>query len=357
MSDYLLQNILAQPEALRAVAKHQFGPGRHVLTASAQRLRGAKHVVLSGMGASLFACIPLSYLLGEHGVFASVIESSELLHFLSPTLTSDTVIVLVSRSGESVEITKLLPIVQQRGCSVVGVVNVPGSTLALQGSEAILVNSPSDHLVAVQTYSGTVATLALLAAACNDELATAEAELRRTADAMEHTLVECQRADWRDFAEMASPLYLLGRGAALASAQAGALLMHEVSKMPAVAMSSAQFRHGPVETVDREFRAIVFGSQQATAELDLALAADLTRIGGAIRWIGPARSGSNVASFAPWPADVPSRFASLLEIVPLQFLAHRTAQLRGIATDRFRFAPTVTLAETGFLDSSGPSGA
>ena len=72
---------------------------------------------------------------------------------------------------------------------------------------------------------------------------------------------------WRPFLESEAPLYLLGRGASLGAVSEGVLLMHETAKASAVGMQAGQFRHGPVEVVDSHFRAIIFGTQTATAEL------------------------------------------------------------------------------------------
>jgi glutamine---fructose-6-phosphate transaminase (isomerizing) len=346
----LLENIFAQPDAIRRVGEHQFGQGRTALTRCAEMLRGNKRIVLSGMGASLFASIPLSYMLGERGIPVAVIETSELLYFLSSTLDADTTVVLVSRSGESVEITKLLPVLKARGCRVVGVVNVPESTLALRADEAIIVNSSPDQLVAIQTYTGTLATLALLGAAYLNELDSAKTELDKTVAILASMFTDCLESTghWHVVLDSGARLYLLGRGAALASVSAGMLLMHEVAKMPVVGMSSAQFRHGPVEVVNDDFRAIVFTSQKTTAELDAALAEDLLRIGADLRCIGSFGSKSRIARLCAWPDDVPSRFASILEIVPLQLLAYQVAVTRGVPTGQFRFAPAVTRSETGF---------
>ena len=66
-------------------------------------LRSSRHIILSGMGASLHACLPLQTYLATKGVSCSVVETSELLHFQSNVLTADTALVLVSRSGESIE--------------------------------------------------------------------------------------------------------------------------------------------------------------------------------------------------------------------------------------------------------------
>lgn len=346
----LLENILAQADAIRAVGNYQFGPGLTALIRCAEMLRSSKRIVLTGMGASLFSAIPLSYLLGERGVAAPAMESSELLHFLSPMLDSDTAVVLISRSGESVEITKLLPVLKSRGCRVLGVVNVRESKLAREAGQALLVNSPADELVAIQTYSGTLASLALLGAAYFDELEQAKEELEQTVEAIASLLSGCAASGdiWPDVPECGAPLYLLGRGTALASVRAGELLMHEVAKMPAVGMSSAQFRHGPVEVVSDRFRAIVFTCERRTAKLDVALAEDLIRIGGDVRRVGPFGGESKVKPLCAWPEDVPSRFASILEIVPVQLLAYQMARSRGVPSGRFRFAPAVTMSETGF---------
>ncbi|MGA8027681.1 MAG: SIS domain-containing protein [Bryobacteraceae bacterium] len=332
MSVPLLDNILAQPQALQAVASRQFTEGRPALIASAALLRSAKRIVLTGMGGSFAACIPLSYFFAARGVQAQVIETSELLHFQTPALDAQTAVILVSRSGESVEAVKLLSLLKQRGCPVVGVVNVPESTIASHATETIVLGSPPDELVAIQTYTATVATLLLLGAEYFNELDRATSDLNTTIDGLSRGLPHLNQ-DWTDFLAHASCLYLLGRGPSLASVNAGALLFHEVAKLPAIGMSSAQFRHGPVEVVSEQFRAIVFGSE----ELDAALERDLIAIHGSVRRIGP-----------PWPADVPRQFAPIFEIVPLQFAAYRLAQSRSIPLGRFRFAPAITLSEQGF---------
>jgi glucosamine--fructose-6-phosphate aminotransferase (isomerizing) len=139
---------------------------------------------------------------------------------------------------------------------------------------------------------------------------------------------------------------LLGRGAALASVYEGALLLHETAKAAAVSMSCGQFRHGPVEAVSGDFRAVVFGTPAKTRGLDRSLADDLVRMGGQVRWIGPDGDGL-AASLVRWPAASPS-LAAIFEIVSLQFAAYRLALRRAIVPGDFRFASEVTAAESGF---------
>lgn len=346
----LLENILNQPAALRAVRAHHLGPGRDALERSAALLASSKYVVLSGMGASFFASIPFSYRLASSGRRVLALESSELLYFLDSQVDSTTAVVLVSRSGESVEVTKLLQRFRQRAAAVIGVHNVPESTLAREPDQAILIGSPPDELVAIQTYTATLATFALLDAAMSGELEIAGAELEATADVLSRWIEDCAatRGTWNDFLETSAPLYLLGRGPSFGSASEGSLLMHETAKSPALAMTVAQFRHGPVEVVDQNFRAMIFGTQPVTAALDAALANDLTGMGGHVRWIGSTVPGNSTASLCPWPAGLPERFTSIAEIIPLQLAAYRKAELIGIRPGDFRWAPAITTTEAGF---------
>ena len=349
MSTALLENIQNQPEALAGVVRHFRGAGGESLLRAARILEGKQRIVLSGMGASLFACLAFPYLSSLRQKQISVIESGELLYFLSGQVDSQTAVVLVSRSGASIEVLKLIPKLRERGAAVIGIVNVEASPLQEAADAAIMLGCPNDQMVAVQTYSATVVALTLLAAACAGELNAALDDLEESAGVLARFVPHCLKASetWTAFLRESNPIYLLGRGPTLASVQEGVLLMHETAKAPAIGMSAAQFRHGPVEVVDAQFRAVVIGTQQATLELDAALANDLKSMGGQVRWIGPA-TNATVESLCEWPKDLPERFAFLGEIVPLQLAAYRKAELNGVRPGDFRWAPLVTTSETGF---------
>ncbi|MBV9763138.1 MAG: SIS domain-containing protein [Acidobacteriaceae bacterium] len=350
MNPALAENILSQADALRAVRAHHFSGGREALVRAAEVLRSSKRIIISGMGGSLFAAIPLSYFFAARGVEAPVVESSELLYYHTETFNADTAVILVSRSGESVEATKLLTVLQQARAKVVGVVNVPGSTLARNAASTVTMGSPADELVAIQTYTATIVTLLLLGSAYFLDLyGGMKAELDATIEALAGWIPECFHwsGGWPSFFASTTPLYVLGRGASLASVGAGTLLFHEVAKMPAVGMSGAQFRHGPVEVVDEQFRAVVFGSQGVSRDIDHALAEDLLEAGANVRWVGPAVSNSRATQLCAWPEGMPERFAPVAEIIPMQIAAYRTAQWRGVPLGRFRLAPMITVSETG----------
>lgn len=347
----MLDNISAQPDSHRGLLARHAADRHATLQACADLIRKAQgRVIFTGMGGSLFASLAAVCRLGQQGYAVQAVESAELLHFGSASLRAADVGVVISRSGGSIEPVLLANRMRQAGMIVVGVTNVPGSKLEEVANITLAIGSLADKLIAVQTYTGTVLTLLLLAA---EVLA---GESKKLADlcsaslpALSSYIDECVRASdgWHDWL-VGAPLYLLGRGPALGSVHEGALLLHETAKSAAVAMSSGQFRHGPAEILSGDFRAVVFGSPSETRALDRSLAGDLFSAGAKVRWIGPGEGHAPL--LVPWP-EVPLLLAPLFEIVPLQVAAYRLALWRGITPGDFRFVSEVTASESGFLSS------
>ncbi|MGH9645617.1 MAG: SIS domain-containing protein, partial [Bryobacteraceae bacterium] len=224
------------------------------------------------------------------------------------------------------------------------------STLARNADYPILIHSFADQLVAVQTYVGTVVTLLLLGATiAGDSESRWEEDIAALTRALSSFIPDCveRSTGWREFLNGAGAIYLLGRGPSLGSVCEGTLLFHEAAKAPASAMSAAHFRHGPVEVVSGAFRAIVFATQGATRDLDVALASDIVGMGGHVRVIGAGEIEAKLR-FCQWPDGIPEALTPVVEIIPVQVAALCLAQWRGITPGDFRFAPEVTLTESGF---------
>lgn len=344
----LARNILSQPQSLRCVLQHQCGDGAGALEQAAALLGSGRRILITGMGASLIASIPFEYFLSSLGIDAVAVEAGELLHYRGAGLR-DAVVVVVSRSGESIEVAKLLEVLKGSN-SIIGVSNEPHSLLARNADAAIHINSLADEYVAVQTYTGTLLTLQLLASAVN-QTRQETAEAISTLLPVFSQLVETSMdgiGKWDDFLATDFAFYLLARGPSCASAYEGALLFNEVAKCTAVGMAIASFRHGPVEVVDRHFRGFVFAPEGKTRALNLALARDLARFGAHLRVLGPSFEGTSHGVQTCELPTVPELLAPMFEIVPVQVAALRIAELRGIPPGSFRYAPQVAVDEATF---------
>jgi glutamine---fructose-6-phosphate transaminase (isomerizing) len=275
------------------------------------------------------------------------VEAGELLHFRHSAFR-ESIVVIVSRSGESVEITKLLAVLKGRQI-VVGVTNEPDSLLARSADCSLLIGSFPDEMVAVQTYTGTLLVLHLLGAAVTQQFHIARDAVQALQSAFARAVTENMAAieEWDSFLHPMHPVYLLARGPSCASALEGALLFNEIAKVPAIGMPVASFRHGPAEVVDEAFRGILVAPQGPTQQMTFSLGRDLIRFGGRVSVIGSERelAGAHPAREVP---VVPYGLAPLFEIVPIQAAAFRMAQLRGIVPGSFRYTPQVARDEASF---------
>jgi glutamine---fructose-6-phosphate transaminase (isomerizing) len=343
----LARDIENQAASLQRALTYHAAAGHDSLVKAGRLLGAVRRCMIIGIGASLNASIPLEMLLCRHGFDATAVEAGEWLHF-RPGPFRNTAFVLISRSGESIEIVKAIEAIGGRA-PLIGVTNVPASRLGRTADVVLDLHSLLDEMVAVQTYSATLATLHLLGMAALDRLDAGHRELEplvpALADLIGRQLAEL--AAWDAFLQPNSTVYALGRGYGSGSATQASLLFHEVAKAYAVSMPVASFRHGPIEGVDTRFRALVLAPQGPTQALNVALAADIQRFGGQVRVIGPRLPEATIVPWIETP-ELDAPLAPLFDVVPLQCAALRLAQLRGIRIGSFRFTPPVALDEAAF---------
>jgi glutamine---fructose-6-phosphate transaminase (isomerizing) len=253
-------------------------------------------IVLTGMGGSYSALWPLWYELTQQGHVVQLLEPSEILHYCPTLLERSRLWIIVSQSGESVEIQRLVERIQDRRdrhqpCPmVISVSTSPGNTLA-QGSDlALFTNAGTEVGVATKTFTGTMALLFLVGHCLLGTLtADCYGVLGAIADYQQGLLEECDRWLPSAVAQLrgARSYALIGRGPSLATVQDGALVFKEVLRQPAEGFSGGQFRHGPMELVNSGLGAIVVRGVGTSQDLSLKLERDLVERGARVVAIGP----------------------------------------------------------------------
>ncbi len=352
MSDPMLTDILAQPQLLAEALQRHLTPD----SAIDQTVHGIlemrpRRMILTGMGSSLFAAYPAYLQLINHGVAAIWVELSELLHYANSHIGSDTLLVVVSQSGETVEAVRLIQ--EHQPAALLTITNTPGSSLAHAARWVIDTGAGSEGSVATKTYATALLALTILGARLTG---TSPRELANALDpaiaaAAEVALTaEAQIAALPDIWLKPGPLTLMGRGPALATALSGGLLLKETAKVPAEAMSSAQFRHGPIEMSGPGHRAIICGAGQ-TIGFDRKLAAELVTNQSRVLWLGSEdkdavemqpKTGLHAIDTILLPETA---YPGLYNYIPLQILARAQALAQGITPGAFRFIGKVTVEE------------
>lgn len=341
-----LKNVQGEPAELAKSLAYTLGPGRDALDRAARRVREARNVVLAGIGASWHAAMgPLS-LFDRAGRPAQLFDASEILHFAA--IPPETALVLLSRSGKSIEVVDLLDRARAARAKVIGVTNTPDSPLAKRSDVALLLEAAFDHAVSITMYSAPALVAGLLAEA---SLGTLDAAL---ADALKRGLEEAGRAipRWRGqlegngwFAKEATT-YFLARSGSLASAHEARLLWEEGAKAPATAMATGGFRHGPWEILKPGVRVGIWLDAERRREQDLALARDLRGRGAKVMVVGQSlpKDAGDLAFEVP---ALPARWQFLADVIPAQLAAEHLAGLRGADCDKFLVSSYIVQAEGG----------
>jgi glutamine---fructose-6-phosphate transaminase (isomerizing) len=336
------KDILDQPRALRETWKGL--KTQPVLEDLASRLRhdNFSRILLTGMGSSYYALHPLNLQLLEQGLNPILMETSELIHYGQRLLDPSTLVVAVSQSGRSAEIVRMLELNRVRA-SVIGITNTADSPLAELADGVVLTRAGEESTVSCKTYVSTLMALRWLAdVLCTRSTERTLLELAAASPAVEEYLGACAHHVWNlaDELEGMQHLFLTGRGASLAAVGTGALTIKESDRFHAEGMSSAAFRHGPMEMLHPGMFVLVFGGDAQTRSLNERLCADIREHGAKSFLCSPD------SQFMPARiSDLSESVRPILEILPVQMITLTLAALAGREAGHFERASKVTSTE------------
>jgi glucosamine--fructose-6-phosphate aminotransferase (isomerizing) len=345
---HFLRDILRQPEELQRTIEYLCRPMLPTLGAAAAAIRNGRHVYLTGIGSSWHAALNVGALFYQNARPVYMQDGAELLQFA--TFPPGAAIIIISRSGRSIEIVQLMAKARAAGATVIAITNAPDGPLAKEAQIPIVVPIALDHAISVNTYS----TLALATGILASNVAGSfDAQLAST---LSQSIVETARAipGWqKQIADTTWLLpgavsYFLARGSSLGSCYEARLLWEEGVKSPATAMGTGSFRHGPQEMIAKDFRFGIWIDGAQMREQDLAVARDLRILGASVMLIGqnlPNDAGDLVLQL---PA-IPPEWQFLIDIIPAQLAAERLSRLSGVDCDSFRLCSFVVEDEYGLL--------
>jgi len=343
-----LRDILDQPLALRDTLAGL--SDLSALRPFSERLASGelRRVVLTGMGSSYNALYPITLTLIAHSVSAQMVETSELIHHASALIEPHTLIIAVSQSGQSPETLRLLE--KARSLSggegrapILGVTNTADSPLAKQSDAFLLMRAGSEYTVSTKTYLATLVALALLGdALTGQDPAPTQTALNTAPEAVTQYLSRYEAHVETLTERLAGVRFVIlaGRGSSLAAVGTGGLIIKESAHFPAEGMSSAAFRHGPLEMISPQDFVLVYAGGAPTLELNARLAADVEAAGG--------RAALVVESLTEGVFSLPSIpevARPILEMLPPQMISLALAQLQGREAGRFERATKVTATE------------
>jgi glucosamine--fructose-6-phosphate aminotransferase (isomerizing) len=258
----------------------------------------------------------------------------------------------VSQSGESTDVNACLQTAREAGAMTLGITNEEGSALARIAEATILVKAGREKSVAAtKTYTGQLMAFYLLAYALGGRVQPDR--LKELPETVESCLAQASVV--REIAEryrFMERVVVIGRGLNYANALEFALKLMETCYVTAERFSGADFAHGPIALLERDYPAFLFAPPGPTAADSLEMAKRLKSLEAETLALAPQEAGDILAlarkairvPTAPGhgsaaPADL---YTPIPYIVPAQMFAAFLAEEKGLNPDEPRTLTKVT---------------
>ncbi|MGE9289691.1 MAG: glutamine--fructose-6-phosphate transaminase (isomerizing), partial [Puniceicoccales bacterium] len=132
---YMLKEIFEQPRALENAMRGRFSQDGSSskfggLNIGARELRQVERIVFCGCGTAWHACLVAEYLIEKYARIPVEVEYASEFRYRNAPLDKDTLIFVVSQSGETIDTLAALREAKRKGYRTLAINNVVGSTIA-----------------------------------------------------------------------------------------------------------------------------------------------------------------------------------------------------------------------------------
>lgn len=343
MSNFF-NEVKTQPEMLLSMLSVFEEEKYASLKKGAEIIKNAEKVVFSGMGTSFFApnCI-LSEIRKIKPCF--VIEASEMERDGINLMNPRDALVLISQSGESVELVNTIKLLKGK-VPIVSITNDPRSTLALDGDAVILLNAGEEKSITNKTFTNTMAVLYLLSDLVSGNSLGETISLLKNASIEMKELLECRMQEVKDIAAFLAPadsLHFVGRkGVTMTIANQSGLVFMEGASCNARAFSSGAFRHGPIEICSEKHRMVMYDCIEDEVSVMNTLATQVTSHGSHL-CIVSSRMDSPGRVFKIKNSE--PRAYSMVAAVFMELLLIEVASMRGKIAGEFSITNKICIME------------
>jgi len=332
-----IDEIKAQPVVLEDLLAAYGQPGFEPAADLGRMLRSRpyRQYLFTGMGSSFHVGYIASAMLRRGGLRAFAVETREFLSGCLPILSSDTLLVAVSQSGESAEVMELMGRLPGDR-NIVTVTNYPDHSLHARGEARFLLYAGEERFTATKSYTNTVAAILYIAQMIALGGATPSAGFfqtaRRCAAIQRQWMDDPQlTADLARFFENGRYICLTGGDASYCTASHGELVVEEAGKIFASRYLPAQFLHGPVELISEGFCVLAFDFFEETRTDINRIVDNILSYGGSICVVGNRPLGVTDQRLMSLTADLGDPwFAPLIEVIPVELMVNALGLKRGL---------------------------
>ena len=357
---YMLKEIMEQPEticnSLRGRILEEEGTTRlGGIMHDLESLLYARRVLITACGTSWHAALIGEYLIEEYVRIPVEVEYASEFRYRDPIIDPDTVVIVISQSGETADTLAAVQEAKRKQAKVFGICNVVGSSISRVTDAGVYIHAgPEIGVASTKAFTSQVSVLTLLTLLLGRMKMMSVTkgkdivkELRKIPDIVRKVLEESDyvKEIAKEYKECRNFLYL-GRGYNFPIALEGALKLKEISYIHAEGYPAAEMKHGPIALIDADMPVVFLATQDSTYEKILSNIQEVRARHGKI--IAVATEGDEkIKEYAEHVIYVPPTLeclAPLVTIIPLQLLAYHIAVMRGCNVDQPRnLAKSVTV--------------
>ena len=341
MTSLLEQEILSQPEVIARLLERETGHIQQIVG----QLPAFDYVLIAARGSSDHAATYAKYAWTALAGYPIALAAPSLLTLYgTPPRLANALVVGVSQSGQSPDILAVLEEGKRQGRPTLAITNDGTSPLATIADHVVELHAGQEQSVAAtKTYTAQLATMAIFAAALSgdpqrlDALAQLPAAMQDTLRYAPDIARRVERYRYMD------ECVIIGRGYNYATSFELALKLKELTYIMATSYSSADFRHGPIATIESGLPVFLVMPRGATFDDMLDLTVKLTEQGAELLAISESRQALSLAKTAlPLTPGIPEWLSPLTAIIPGQLFALYLALAKGLNPDLPRGLQKVT---------------
>ena len=357
---YMYKEIQEQPSSLRDVMRGRLLEEDGIsrlggITVSDTELEDIDRIVITACGTSWHAGLIGARMIEDMARLPVTVEYASEFRYRNPVLDSGTLVMGISQSGETADTLAALKEARRRGCPIMGIVNVVGSSIAAETDFGVYLHAgPEIGVASTKSFSSQVVALALftLYLARRRNMSILEGrKLVRALQKLPGQVEEALKVDdkvrklAREYRDAPNFLYL-GRGYQFPVALEGALKLKEVSYIHAEGYPAAEMKHGPIALIDEDMPVVVLAPRDGVYAKTLSNIEEVRARHGRVIAIVTDRDHEvtdRVDDVIVVPGTIPA-LMPVLSTVPLQLLAYHVAVMRGCDVDQPRnLAKSVTV--------------
>ena len=357
---YMLKEIHEQPNSVRDALRGRLcleGATAKLggLNMSNADLRSVDRIVLVGCGTAFHSALAGEYLIESLAHIPVECEFASEFRYRNIPLDRDTLVFVVSQSGETADTLAALRESQRKGHRTLGICNNVASTIARESDGGVYMHAgPEIGVAATKSFTSQLTIFALLGLLLGRirHLSHSEgleiiAAMEKLPDLVARTLqLDAQIAAIAKKYARSKNFLFMGRQAQYPIALEGALKLKEISYISASGYPSAELKHGVIALITEEAPSLFIAPRDAVFEKNISNIEEVKARKGPVIAIGTEGDTAlaKICDDVILIPDCPHYLAPILSVIPLQLLSYHIAVELGCDVDKPRnLAKSVTV--------------